>query len=236
MLAPAPGLGLEATPSIDTSPPSVPPPPPATMFGWKVVSGVAAAIVAGGVALLALANRPAAPIGSSALREGTIVTAAAPVAPGAANAILPADVDSRVAGAATGAAVQPIVPGAPVQSIVPGAPAHAAGPARPAPRHRTASAKSAGSIDSLAAERTILDGARAALIHHDAPGALRALRSHARSFPRGQLLEERESMRVQALALAYDDDGARAAGEKFRRHFPRSMFLPAVEQALEASP
>ena len=63
-----------------------------------------------------------------------------------------------------------------------------------------------------------------------------ALRSHERAFPRGQLLEERESMRVQALSQAHDFVAARAAGERFRRHFPRSMFLPAVEQALETAP
>jgi outer membrane protein assembly factor BamD (BamD/ComL family) len=91
-------------------------------------------------------------------------------------------------------------------------------------------------VDTLAAERIVLDGAHSALVRHDASGALVALRSHERAFPRGQLLEERESMRVQALSLAHDSVAAQAAGERFRRHFPRSMFLPAVDQALEALP
>ena len=107
-----------------------------------------------------------------------------------------------------------------------------------AARHRRAALRAAAApvVDTLAAERMVLDGARAALVHRDAPGALAALRSHEQAFPRGQLLEERESMRVQALSLAHDYAAARAVGEKFRRHFPRSMFLPAVEQALEAAP
>src|SRR5206468_7597090 len=80
-------------------------------------------------------------------------------------------------------------------------------------RHRAASI--AGPVDTLAAERVMLDGARAALVHRDATGALSALRNHEQSFARGQLVEERERMKVQALALAHDGAGGRPASEKF---------------------
>jgi hypothetical protein len=103
-------------------------------------------------------------------------------------------------------------------------------------RHRARAARTSDAVDTLAAERIVLDGARASLVHHDAAAALAALRAHEQSFPRGQLLEERESMRVQALALARDFNAARATGDKFRRRFPHSMFLPAVERALDAAP
>jgi hypothetical protein len=103
-------------------------------------------------------------------------------------------------------------------------------------RHRARAAQPPAALDTLAAERIVLDGARASLVHHDAAGALAALRAHEQSFPRGQLLEERESMRVQALALAHDFNAARTTGDKFRRRFPHSMFLPAVERALDAAP
>jgi hypothetical protein len=151
--------------------------------------------------------------------------------PGGANALFGPEVDRQAphgVAADRGVAAAPPISG--------GAALKAGAAARSSTRHRAASARASSSIDSLAAERTILDDARAALVRHDAAGALSALRSHDRAFPRGQLLEERESMRVQALALAHDFAALRAAGEGFRRHFPRSMFLPAVEQALEAAP
>jgi hypothetical protein len=112
-------------------------------------------------------------------------------------------------------------------------PLHKAG--RMGSRHGAGTATTSSSFDTLAAERTVLDRARSALLRRDGAAALTALRSHQRSFPRGQLLEERESMRVQALALVRDADTVSAAAERFKHRFPRSMFLPAVEQAAEAA-
>ncbi len=89
--------------------------------------------------------------------------------------------------------------------------------------------------DRLADERKLLDHARSALVRRDATEALSALRSHERAFPRGQLVEEREGMRVQALVLAHDFGSARTAGERFRKVYARSVFLPVVDRALEST-
>jgi hypothetical protein len=227
IIAAAPGLGLTPPPLPETATPSVPP-PAATLFGWKALAGAAIAVAIGGAAALSFSGRAPAPVAPS--HGPDRLAAAAEMAPAAAPP--------------QGAEAAPIeveIPGAPRAADPAAKPratragAEATGAARPARRHRAPS-RAAGSVDTLAAERIVLDGARAALVHHDASGALAALRSHEQAFPRGQLLEERESMRVQALSLARDFAAARAAGSRFRRQFPRSMFLPFVEQALEAAP
>ncbi len=90
--------------------------------------------------------------------------------------------------------------------------------------------------DRLAEERALLDGARRALVHRDAAGALQTIRLHERLFQPGQLVQERESMRVQALVLSRDFGGARSAGDRFRRRFPHSVLLAVVDKSLEGVP
>jgi hypothetical protein len=224
IIAAAPGLGLTPPPLQESTTPSVPP-PPATLFGWKALAGATLAAVIGGAAALSFASRAPAPVVPT--HAGDRVALAVEKAPESTGGGAPTEIDAddpSVLRSADTAAAQPRS-------------ARAAGEANAVrPRHHRAPSHAIGLVDTLAAERMVLDGARAALVHHDAPGALAALRSHEQAFPRGQLLEERESMRVQALSLAHDFVAARAAGERFRRHFPRSMFLPAVEQALDTAP
>ena len=66
--------------------------------------------------------------------------------------------------------------------------------------------------------------------------ALEAIEGHARKFPKGQLLEERDSLWVQALVNAGKFDEARLRAAEFRASFPDSMLLPAVEAALASIP
>ncbi|HLK89681.1 MAG TPA: hypothetical protein VKZ18_07300 [Polyangia bacterium] len=90
--------------------------------------------------------------------------------------------------------------------------------------------------DRLGAERALLEIARAALARGDAEGALGALARHEATFPRGELTEEREGLRVQALVAARRYDEARTRAARFARHYPRSLFSPVVTQALESIP
>jgi hypothetical protein len=225
IIAAAPGLGLTPPPSPETATPSMPP-PPATLLGWKALAGATLAVVIGGAAAFSFSRRAPAPVPSShgADRPAVAVQAIPAAAPD--DALAQVVLDDPAASRAVDPAAKPRATRAASEAAV---------AARPARHHRVAT-RAAGSVDTLAAERIVLDGARAALVHHDASGALIALRSHEQAFPRGQLLEERESMRVQALSLTHDWSAARAAAGRFRRQFPRSMFLPAVEQALEAAP
>ncbi|HEY3356647.1 MAG TPA: hypothetical protein VGQ83_25575, partial [Polyangia bacterium] len=96
-----------------------------------------------------------------------------------------------------------LVPAAPAPTAVP-APASlpaavpltaARGPASP-----LRSASASGRDAQLAAERALIEIARTALSRGDAAGALEPLRAHARGFARGQFVEEREALLVQALA------------------------------------
>jgi hypothetical protein len=88
----------------------------------------------------------------------------------------------------------------------------------------------------LAAERALIDTARTALGRAQGEAALDALRRHGDRFPAGRLVEEREALRVQALAQLGRGDDARAAAARFRKEHPRSMLLPVVDAALESLP
>jgi outer membrane protein assembly factor BamD (BamD/ComL family) len=58
--------------------------------------------------------------------------------------------------------------------------------------------------------------------------ALAPLAEHARRFPSGRLVEEREALRVQALAKLGRVAEARQVAQAFRARFPRSVLLPRV--------
>jgi hypothetical protein len=104
----------------------------------------------------------------------------------------------------------------------------------PAPAHPS---DGAGEPDTeLAAERAFVETARAAMARGDASAALEALERGARQFPSGRLVEERESLRIHALAKAGRSAEARALGVQFHREFPHSMLLPMVDAALETIP
>lgn len=92
------------------------------------------------------------------------------------------------------------------------------------------------SIDTLAEERTLLEAARTSLLRRDATSALAMLDQHAAKHPKGRLVEEREAMRVQALAMAGRTDEARARAETFQRAYPDSLLLPSVKAAVRGTP
>jgi hypothetical protein len=84
----------------------------------------------------------------------------------------------------------------------------------------------------LSAERGQLEVARTALARGQAAAALTVLHADAAARPRGRLAEERDSMTIQALALAGRTDEARARAASFTRRYPRSLFLPIVQAAI----
>jgi hypothetical protein len=89
---------------------------------------------------------------------------------------------------------------------------------------------------SLAAERTLLDDARAALASGDAGRALQLGDEHLRRFPRGQLGEEREAIAIQSLVALGRYPEARARAAHFRAAAPQSLFMPAIDAALSSIP
>ena len=82
---------------------------------------------------------------------------------------------------------------------------------------------SAPAIDPvLAAELALVDAAKRALAAGDAARALDRLAAHARDFRRGQLAEERQALRVEALCAAGKRPQARAEATLFLREYPAS--------------
>ena len=96
----------------------------------------------------------------------------------------------------------------------------------------TAPAEFSGDDLALSVERELLDQARRALVRGDPVGALASLSEHGTHYPNSQLAEEREALTIQALLRAGRVGDARFRAEGFRRHFPSSLLLPALDAAL----
>lgn len=81
-----------------------------------------------------------------------------------------------------------------------------------------------------AAEIAMLEKARAAITKGAFAAALSPLGEHARQFPAGHLVEEREALRIRALVGLGKGNEARRAAAAFRRRFPQSIMLPRIDE------
>jgi len=82
-------------------------------------------------------------------------------------------------------------------------------------------------------ELHLLRAARQDVTRGDFARALAVIGEHARRFRNGSLVEEREALRVKALAgLGRRDDAQRAAAQ-FRARFPHSVFLSTFDRMKE---
>jgi hypothetical protein len=81
---------------------------------------------------------------------------------------------------------------------------------------------------SLAAELAIVRSVRAAIDRDDPETALAAVAEHERRFASGQLVEERKSLRVEALCRAGKAPQARAEAQAFLREHPSSPHADRV--------
>lgn len=86
--------------------------------------------------------------------------------------------------------------------------------------------------DALEEEQRLLARGQRALADGHAEAVLAAVRAHSQQFARGALVEERDALEVRALLLARRMDEARAKAERFRRRYPDSVFLSAIEGRL----
>jgi len=109
-------------------------------------------------------------------------------------------------------------------------------PTRRPPSQAPATVEDGEPDTELAAERALVETARTAMARGDVAGALEVLERDGRRFPKGRLVEERESLQVQALTKVGRVAEARALGIRFRKEFPRSMLLPVVDEALKTIP
>lgn len=94
----------------------------------------------------------------------------------------------------------------------------------------------ASAPDTRKEENALVTMAQNALARGDSAAALAALDDHAKRFPGGKMAEEREALAVRALVMAGRKEEARTRGERFKKTFKGSMFLPVVDGALGSSP
>lgn len=186
---------------------------PAALFRarWAVPAALAFTAAAFGATLLEWRGRPSSGPSSPApvvpAQSGVARSGAAPEPPnvqaGGPPAVVVAEVPSRSSGAR--GAEEPGL----ALALAPRPPARAAFP------------------DEL----RLLAPAREALARREYGAVLAAVAEHARHFREGRLVEEREALRVKALAGVGRVKEARSAADAFRQRFPRSVLLSALDAA-----
>jgi hypothetical protein len=101
---------------------------------------------------------------------------------------------------------------------------------------RSLAVKRPSAAESLGQEQKLLARARAALGRGELELATQELDRHAQLFPSGNLMEEREALRVVTLAQQGNLAAARARAARFRRTYPRSIQLGTIDAAVGERP
>ncbi|AGP42338.1 RNA polymerase sigma factor [Sorangium cellulosum] len=107
----------------------------------------------------------------------------------------------------------------------------AAAPSR-APARKAAPPSEHDTTHGTTEESALLSSVGLALSEGKAMEALYVLALHERNYPRSPRAQQREALAIQALVQAGRRADAGARAERFRAAFPRSMFLPAIEAAM----
>lgn len=192
----------------------------------------------------AVTSRPrgsSAVLATGAFVAGTLVGALAYRALGPPTVTTPPVSPSQTSSATATAAPQATAPAERVEPAVSPttSPSSSSAPA-PSLRGGTAERPSRAQEDDprsrLAEEQALVDAARAALARQRPEDALEAVERHSRVFPRGELTEEREGLRVMALVRLGRNDEASRLASAFERRYPRSPLLPVLRSVLETSP
>lgn len=102
-------------------------------------------------------------------------------------------------------------------------------PGRPEPSATEDAGASVG--DELRAELVLIGKARRALQADDPQRALELLDAHARAFPQGQMREDRQVLRIEALCAADKGQQARAEARQLLRTYPGSAHAGRVREA-----
>lgn len=170
----------------------------------KIISIVAIALAAGGgtVAIVHHAS-------SSSATEMSAPAPAPPPAPVARPAVVVSTPDVPAS---------PQLPPAPPRTPRPAAIREARHPSASAPAPVT--------------EQQLVRDAWTALSADDAPRALQIVERAAQLYPAGVLDEERDAVRIVALAKLHRIDDARAAAARFANQHPTSVHRALIERAL----
>jgi hypothetical protein len=111
-------------------------------------------------------------------------------------------------------------------------------PAQPERPKSAAQVESAAatSIQTYAIEAGLLEPARRSIGSGNYAAALTALARHQREYPRGQLAQEREALRVRALWGMGQKPAAESAAAAFRKRYPRSGLLSWMKEPAKPEP
>jgi len=185
---------------------------------------VSAPVAAAAATKAAVSAKVAALVAAAALTVGVVVgRASVPAAPAP-----PPFITARVP-----AAPDLVRPPLPPASAVPDPPApitSASASSRIAPAAPPSAAAPQG---TLAQERELVEGARAALTRARPADALAATDRHAQLFPRGRLAEEREVLAITALASLGRIPEAEVRRARFLRAYPDSLLAPPPFAAVD---
>jgi hypothetical protein len=91
-------------------------------------------------------------------------------------------------------------------------------------------------LESLREERRLLDASRDAIARGEPERALGLTARYAALFPRGVLAEERDALRIRALAHLGREEEARALLDQMRAAHPQSFLLEGATSDVEAIP
>lgn len=188
------------------------------------------------VAAPSLAPLVAAPSLAPAVAAPSLVPVERPPRPARRSSISPPG-DSTTTSAEAGAVVTespvpaPIVLPSPAPPVASQPPPAVALPPPPAAPDAVGIAAPA-----TVPESSLLAQAWSALSRRDAARALVLVREGERAYPAGPLSEEREAIRISALAQLHRRDEAHAAAARFLHRYPHSIHRPLVQRALEETP
>jgi TolA-binding protein len=116
-------------------------------------------------------------------------------------------------------------------------PAHLpAVPGAAPPPPAAASNKNESHDASLREEERLLDVARNAIVAGDFQAAVDATLQHAKTFPHGSLAEERDALRIRALAKLGRKEEARSALDRLRSQHPHSFLIEGATIDVESIP
>lgn len=105
-----------------------------------------------------------------------------------------------------------------------------------APSTATSDGARALNMKQYAAELLLLEPARSSIARGDYAAALTAIDQHRREFPRSQLSEEREALRIRALWGLGQRPTALAAAKSFKKRYPRSSLLGWLQDQSASTP
>lgn len=195
--------------------------------GAGSLASILAAPISVGKALLTLAL-------PAALAGGLVTFAVQPIPPDhVGTGVAPASsIGEREAAATSGRLEEAPIPEPTANPVEPEAVAVAPSSAPPSPQPSAGAAAAADlgvtedapPVDTLPAERRLIDAARAAMAHRDPESCMRFVAQHRRRFQDGALAEERDALDVRCRVMS-GDPGATQAAEEFRRRYPSSFQL-----------